>query len=874
MNYPHGVYAEGTALTIIDYLHAPAVGFYFLGALLFASCVLQKAKFVSWNTRRTSLALVLSIFLSYVAEVFYYLFYSIADNNYSAPQHSVIHCLGAIFLWSPIASSIHKSDRLLWHPYFGAFVLEFFFETTVCFLRGIALFPHDRYSNVPLGFGSFRAILSVILVIDGLLVLLKKQEKGQDEEQFLLGGQPNGAPKQPDPGYGSINQDASDDEGDEQLGDGDKDIKAQQAKRLEEEGGWVGYLKGFTIFMPYLWPKNDWKMVFCLIGRGLYLIQGRVLNLLTPRQIGIITNKLSARNPVMPWADISLWILYNWLNSDSGFGIVDNIASYYIENTARERISALTFKHVMSLSMEFHTNKSSGEVIKAVEQASSLNNLIELVFFEICPILIDLVVAMWYVSHLFNAYMAFIILFMGATYVWLGIYFTSWAQVKRRTYMEKSRFESKTIYEAIPNWLTVSYFNRHPHEQQRYGSAVRGTISAQYAYLFRSLGGHAIQSMVMNFGFAGCCIFAMSQIVYHGKSVGSLITFIMYWETMMSPLWMMSYSYKQISSSLIDAERALQLLNTKPTVTDPDNPEPLDCKDTKVEFKDVDFAYDERKPVLKNINFTAESGQTVAFVGETGGGKSTMLKLLLRAWDVTGGSIQIGGQDLRSVTQSDLHDALGVVPQDPTLFNQTIMDNVRYARLEATNEEVIEACKAAAIHDTIISFPDGYKSKVGERGVRLSGGQLQRIAIARVFLKNPKIVLLDEATSAVDSAIEAQIQEAFKTLSKGRTTFAIAHRLSTIVEADQILVVDKGEIIERGTHAELIEIGGKYAELWVKQTVGNISTSNSKAESKESSMYGDKGKEQRTGVLIDVTPPEEDARASGSDGLLAGKIEL
>jgi ABC-type multidrug transport system fused ATPase/permease subunit len=272
----------------------------------------------------------------------------------------------------------------------------------------------------------------------------------------------------------------------------------------------------------------------------------------------------------------------------------------------------------------------------------------------------------------------------------------------------------------------------------------------------------------------------------------------------------------------------------------------------EVEFKDVDFHYDERKPIIKGVNLKAKGGQTVAFVGETGGGKSTMLKLLFRFYDVTSGSITIDGQDIRSVTQASLREALGVVPQDPVLFNQTIRQNIRYAKLDATDTEIEDACRAAAIHDDIVGFPDGYNSKVGERGVKLSGGQSQRIAIARVLLKNPKIVMLDEATSAIDSSIEALIQQAFRKLSQGRTTFVIAHRLSTIADADQILVVDKGEIIERGTHGELLErMGGKYKELWGKQTQGHVAKTSEKT--KDGEQEDDVAK-----PLIDLTPTGED----------------
>jgi ABC-type multidrug transport system fused ATPase/permease subunit len=307
----------------------------------------------------------------------------------------------------------------------------------------------------------------------------------------------------------------------------------------------------------------------------------------------------------------------------------------------------------------------------------------------------------------------------------------------------------------------------------------------------------------------------------------------------MRPVYVLSHSYRRISSSLIDAERLLQLLNIKPTVADQDGANELIVQDGKVEFKHVEFAYDPRKPILQGVNLQAEGGQTIAFVGETGGGKSTMLKLLFRFYDVTRGSIMIDGQDLRSVTQSSLREALGLVPQDPVLFNQTIRQNIRYACLEATDAQIEDACRAAAVHDDIIGFPDKYNSKVGERGVRLSGGQLQRIAIARVLLKNPKIVLLDEATSAIDSATEEQIQRAFRKLSKGRTTFVIAHRLSTIVHANQILVVEKGKVIERGTHIDLLHARGKYFELWSKQTSGHTSAVNSKVPSEAKSIIED-----------------------------------
>ncbi|KAK5108375.1 hypothetical protein LTR62_008405 [Meristemomyces frigidus] len=291
----------------------------------------------------------------------------------------------------------------------------------------------------------------------------------------------------------------------------------------------------------------------------------------------------------------------------------------------------------------------------------------------------------------------------------------------------------------------------------------------------------------------------------------------MYWRSIEGPLAQVSWSVRRVSQMLTDSERLLQLMLTKPTVTSSSDAPDIDVKAGEVEFDHVDFAYDPRRQTLKDVSFKVKPGQTIALVGETGGGKSTIIKLLYRYYDVAGGSIKIDGQDIRNVNLDSLRDSFGMVPQDPALFNVSLMENIKYARLDATDEEVIEACKAAAIHDKIETFPDKYKSTVGERGVKLSGGELQRVSIARAILKQPKIVLLDEATSMIDAETEALIQKAFTRLAAGRTTFIIAHRLSTIQHSDLIIVINDGKIIESGSHQELFRLGGKYVALWSKQ---------------------------------------------------------
>lgn len=282
---------------------------------------------------------------------------------------------------------------------------------------------------------------------------------------------------------------------------------------------------------------------------------------------------------------------------------------------------------------------------------------------------------------------------------------------------------------------------------------------------------------------------------------------------------------------LTDSERLLVLLQTKPSVTDKPTAYPLELKSGEVVFKDVDFAYDPRKQTLSKVSFIAKPGMTVALVGETGGGKSTLMKLLYRYYDINGGSIRIDGQDIRDVTLDSLRDSFGLVPQDPALFNTTLMENLRYAKLDAADEDIMEACRAACIHDKIMQFPDKYNSKVGERGVKLSGGEMQRVAIARAILRDPKIVLLDEATSMIDAETEAEIQKALRQLTAGRTTFVVAHRLSTIQHADLILVIGGGRIIECGNHEELFRQNGKYVSLWSKQMSKSLSLIPSSAQS-------------------------------------------
>jgi ABC-type multidrug transport system fused ATPase/permease subunit len=837
---------------LLDYISPVSVAITYFGTLAVRHwCAFSSRKPKSGKKKYTQSRLIVGLLstavLAYVVQALVYLTRSLVERGWWAPQHRIINVLASILVWGGIFVKLVGERTPSWLPYTLAWMVGLGFEIAICALSIPSQNPVTVFDLWAFSAQALRVTCFILLGLTAISLLRKEDKTVTSEEYRSLLGRESAAE------YGAIPTEdpAETGEEDDESEDEDKDIKEQQRKRLEEQGGWWGYLKGFMVFAPYIWPTGNRKVQACLVFMVVHVIIERFLNVLVPRQVGIITNRL-AETPAggtMPWKELLVWVFLKYLGSSAGLSMMRTIASAHVSNNSTKRLSGLAFKHVMGLSMDFHSNKDSGEVLKSVDQARSLTDLLETIGFDTGPMMIDMVVALFYITHLFDVYVAFVVLVVGVVYVTMAFKLTAYTQPKRRLYTERSRFESKTLYESVSNWQTVSYFNRIPHEEERYQKTVDETIEAQLTYFYAWSFCYAAQSIVMTLGLLTAAFIAIYQISSGSKPVGNFVTFVMYWGTMMGPLNRLTWTWKTINTTLVDAERLLQLVQTKSSVQSAPGAPDLEAPLGKVEFKNVDFSYDERKQTIKGLSFTVNPGQTVALVGETGGGKSSTLKLLMRFYDVTNGSINIDGQNIRDVTLSSLRETLGTVPQDPSLFNTSIMENVRYARLDATDEEVMEACSAAAVHEKIMSFPDKYKSKVGERGVKLSGGELQRIAIARVILKNPKIVLLDEATSAVDSSIETQIQSAFKKLSAGRTTFVVAHRLSTIMDANVILVIDQGKIIQSGTHEELIHIGGgKYHELWSKQTTGKGSKASSVTAVDESE---DESKDDKN-KLVDV----------------------
>ncbi|KAL5349206.1 hypothetical protein ACLOAV_005494 [Pseudogymnoascus australis] len=608
----------------------------------------------------------------------------------------------------------------------------------------------------------------------------------------------------------------SDDESDADSED-DPEMRKIRKKRLQETGGWWNYLKDFSIFLPYLIPRKDRKVQACLVVSLLCLTCNRFLNILIPLQLGIITDKILAKEA--PYEALGIWLLLSILSSESGLGLIKELAKIPVKQFSFRQISNAAFNHVMSLEMEFHAERDSAEVMKAIEQGAALTTLLETVVVDIAPDIVDLIVAAFFLYWKFNAYVSLAMVVASMGYVTTEVFTSSWNMPYRRRVTKAEREQTRVMHQAVQGWQTVLYFNKFAFEGRRYGEAVESYLAADRTWSKRDAIFKAFNDLWIPATFFGLSCLVLYDISQGRASAGDFVFYIQYWETLIWPLKLLSSQYKWLLSDLVAAERLLVLLQTKPNVTDKEGAHDLGPVKGHVEFRNVNFSYDPRQTTIKDLNISAKPGSTVAMVGTTGAGKSTILKLLLRFYDVSSGQIEIDGHDICDVTLSSLREVLGVVPQDPLLFNASVMENLRYARPSATNEEVFAACRAAAIHDKILLFADRYDTQVGEQGVKLSRGELQRIAIARVFLKDPPIFILDEATSAIDTNTESEIQTALDVLRSRRTTFVIAHRLSTIVGADQILVVDEGRIVERGTHQELLKEEGRYKSLWTKQIV-------------------------------------------------------
>ncbi|KAI9371655.1 hypothetical protein BJX61DRAFT_16878 [Aspergillus egyptiacus] len=583
---------------------------------------------------------------------------------------------------------------------------------------------------------------------------------------------------------------------------------------------WWEYLSGYSLFFPYLWPSKSRRLQFVVLICFLLVVLQRVVNVLVPYQVGVITNSLSKQGDDfrVPWFEICLYIFFRWLQGNQGLiGSLRSSLWIPVSQYSYMELSTAAFEHVHSLSLDFHLGKKTGEVLSALSKGSSINTFLEQVTFQVVPMLVDLCVAIVYFLIALDAYYALVVTVLTFCYLYVTIRMAQWRAEIRRQMANSSRQEDAVKNDSMVSYETVKYFNAEDYEFGRYRGAVADFQRAEYHALFSLTLMNTSQNTIFMLGLLIACFIAAYQVSLGQRDVGQFVSLLTYMAQLQSPLNFFGTFYRSIQSALINSERLLELFREQPTVVDRPGARPLSLCKGDIKFDNVEFSYDTRKPALNGLTFHCEPGTTTALVGESGGGKSTVFRLLFRFYNAERGRILVDGHDVESVTIDSLRRHIGVVPQDTVLFNETLMYNLKYANPNVTDEDVYEACRAASIHDKILSFPDGYNTKVGERGLRLSGGEKQRVAIARTILKNPRIILLDEATAALDTETEEHIQSALSTLSRGRTMLVIAHRLSTITTADRILVLSEGQVAENGTHDQLLAMKGRYASMWRKQ---------------------------------------------------------
>ncbi|HEV7370531.1 ABC transporter ATP-binding protein/permease [Arenibaculum sp.] len=581
-------------------------------------------------------------------------------------------------------------------------------------------------------------------------------------------------------------------------------------------------LKALRLVLPFLWPKDD-RALRLRLGAAVGLLGlTALLNALVPLLFARAVDQLSGGAPAgfgpmtLPVALLLAFGLLQWL---AKIGNEMRWALYGpLEQRLQRRVGLAVFRHVHALSLRFHLSRRTGQLSRVLD--NGIRGVRELLFdlvFLILPLFAEIafisVVLLGTLPPLFGALALATLVLYGACLVagseWLRRH-------QRRAVAEGAKAHGDAV-DSLLNHETVKYFGNEEHVAERYDRALRRVEELQVrALTWRSLTG-ALQVSILGAGLTAMLVMAGLEVGRGVLSVGDLVLVNTYLLQLLRPLERLGQIYRSIKQSLTDVEQMMTLLAERPEIADAPGAGPLPSGPGALAFEGVGFAYDPRRPVLERVSFSIEPGRTLAIVGASGAGKSTIGRLLFRFYDPGSGRILLDGTDVRTVRQSSLREAIAVVPQDAVLFNDTIFYNIAFGRPDATREEVERAAGLARVHDFVTALPDGYDTQVGERGLKLSGGEKQRIAIARAILKRPRVFLFDEATSALDSHTERAIRDSLAEVSRGTTTLVIAHRLSTVVHADEILVLDGGRVVERGTHAALLARRGPYAALWSRQ---------------------------------------------------------
>ena len=578
--------------------------------------------------------------------------------------------------------------------------------------------------------------------------------------------------------------------------------------------------------LPYLWPRDDMVARFRVVVASVFLVCAKIAVVWVPIVYSWAVDALvpqAGAAVAIVMVPAALILGYGLLRvAASGFGEMRDAVFAAVQQRTVRRVALQTFQHLHRLSLRFHLDRHTGGLSRAIERGTvGIEQVLRLAVFNVIPTLLEVVLVVGILWYVFDWRFALVTLVAVALYLFFTLIFSNVrVRIRRRMNATDSEAQSKAV-DSLLNYETVKYFGNEPHEARRFDEAwaqyERAAVKNQVTLNILNLG----QAVIIAIGLSVVMLMAAQGVAEGTMSVGRFVLVNTYLMQLYQPLNMLGFVYREIKQGLTDMEQLFRLLSLNQEVADKPGAPALAAsaggRRGEVVFDNVHFGYQPEREILKGVSFRVPAGGSLAIVGSTGAGKSTINRLLFRFYDTTGGRILIDGQDIRDITQDSLRAAIGVVPQDTVLFNDTIRYNIAYGRTGATQEQIEHAARLAQVHDFVLRMPDGYDTRVGERGLKLSGGEKQRVAIARTILKDPPILVLDEATSALDTGTEQDIQAALRAVASHRTTLTIAHRLSTVVDADEIIVLDEGVVVERGNHAELVAHGGSYARMWAMQ---------------------------------------------------------
>jgi len=576
-------------------------------------------------------------------------------------------------------------------------------------------------------------------------------------------------------------------------------------------------------------PRSEWNTIRTLLpyllefkGRvalalGM-LILAKLANVAVPLVLKEIVDAMN-KPKAMLMIPVFLIVGYGALRLFSTlFGELRDAVFAKVTQRAIRRVALKLFVHLHNLSLRFHLERQTGGVSRDIERGTKgISFLLNFMLFNILPTLLEIGLVAAILFSKYSPWFAVITFATLVVYIVFTLFITEWRMVFRRTMNDMDSKANTRAIDSLLNYETVKYFGNEDYEARRYDEHLTSWESAAVQNQTSLAALNSGQSIIIAIGVTALMLLAADGVVKGSMTLGDLVLVNVFMLQLYMPLHFLGFVYREIKHSLADMEKMFRLLDEHREIEDAPDAVPLEVHQAAVRFERVDFFYEPERQILCDVDFDIPAGHTVAVVGSSGAGKSTLSRLLFRFYDVNGGRILIDGQDIRKVTQVSLRAAIGIVPQDTVLFNDSIFYNIAYGRPDATREEILQAARSAHIHDFIESLPQGYDTMVGERGLKLSGGEKQRVAIARAILKNPAILIFDEATSALDSKSEKAIQDELRHVARDRTTLVIAHRLSTIVDAQQILVMDHGRIVERGAHRELLAQQGVYAQMWALQ---------------------------------------------------------